>query len=222
MVAQFRPVAIERKAARPKRNSDTDFAMAQRLSQVFPSSRLAAVSPALLVQNRLLAREEQGISRSENELREVDQKYDSRIHQRPIGQSGSPRAVPASASGNCCTPVPVSSVATAIAFRGCMIHALAGLPMFAFANADSMALTSAMIAAGVLPDEARVSLGSRAARTPAGAIADAGASLRKCSSSVGAAARGTHDCESDGGADRVCEEPRSAGAQRMGLRRRRL
>src|SRR6266478_1793302 len=36
---------------------------------------------------------------------------------------------------------------------------------------------------------------------------------------VRAATRGEHDCESDGVADRVCQEPRSGGAQRMGLRR---
>src|SRR6267142_906866 len=36
---------------------------------------------------------------------------------------------------------------------------------------------------------------------------------------VRAATRGVHDCESDSIADRVRQEPRSGGAQRMGLRR---
>src|SRR5882672_7950920 len=36
---------------------------------------------------------------------------------------------------------------------------------------------------------------------------------------VGAAARGEHDREPDGVADRVCPGPRSGGAQRVGLRR---
>src|ERR1700680_1217446 len=39
---------------------------------------------------------------------------------------------------------------------------------------------------------------------------------------VGAAARGEHDREPDGVADRVRPGPRSGGAQRMGLRRCRL
>src|SRR2546425_5618145 len=39
---------------------------------------------------------------------------------------------------------------------------------------------------------------------------------------VRAATRGEHDCESDGVADRVRQEPRSGGAQRVGLRRCRL
>src|SRR5215831_18873238 len=36
---------------------------------------------------------------------------------------------------------------------------------------------------------------------------------------VRAATRGEHDCESDGFADRVRQESRSGGAQRVGLRR---
>src|SRR5262245_39770084 len=43
-----------------------------------------------------------------------------------------------------------------------------------------------------------------------------------CSSVLGAAARGTYDCEPDRGADRVREQARSAGAQAVDLRRRRL
>jgi len=38
----------------------------------------------------------------------------------------------------------------------------------------------------------------------------------------GAAARGAHDREPDGGADRVCEQSRSGSAQGVGFRRRRL
>src|SRR3954449_2998312 len=37
-----------------------------------------------------------------------------------------------------------------------------------------------------------------------------------------ATARGEHDCEPDGGADRVCPKPRSGSAQRVGVRRWRL
>src|SRR6266496_188483 len=36
---------------------------------------------------------------------------------------------------------------------------------------------------------------------------------------VRAATRGEYDCEPDGGADRVRQEPQSGGAQRVGLRR---
>src|SRR6516225_1152368 len=36
---------------------------------------------------------------------------------------------------------------------------------------------------------------------------------------VGAAARGEHDCEPDSCADRVCQEARSRGTRRVGLRR---
>ena len=44
-----------------------------------------------------------------------------------------------------------------------------------------------------------------------------GSNLRK--GVVRAATRGEHDCEPDGIADRVRQEPRSGGAQRVGLRR---
>src|SRR5215471_19785491 len=40
-----------------------------------------------------------------------------------------------------------------------------------------------------------------------------------CSGFVRAAARGKHDCESNGGTDPVGSGPRSGGAQRMGFRR---
>jgi len=40
-----------------------------------------------------------------------------------------------------------------------------------------------------------------------------------CKGIVRAATRGEHDCEPDGIADRVRQEPRSGGAQRVGLRR---
>src|SRR5947199_5586139 len=44
-----------------------------------------------------------------------------------------------------------------------------------------------------------------------------GSNLRK--SFVRAATRGEHDCEPDGVADRVRQEPRSGGSRRVGLRR---
>ena len=44
-----------------------------------------------------------------------------------------------------------------------------------------------------------------------------GGNLRK--GVVRAATRGEHDCEPDGVADRVRQEPRSGGTQRVGLRR---
>ncbi len=44
-----------------------------------------------------------------------------------------------------------------------------------------------------------------------------GGNLRK--GIVRAATRGEHDCEPDGVADRVRQEPRFGGAQRVGLRR---
>src|SRR5271167_40941 len=39
---------------------------------------------------------------------------------------------------------------------------------------------------------------------------------------LGSAARRTHDCEPDGGADRVREESRVGGSEGVGVRRRRL
>src|SRR4051812_47540931 len=43
-----------------------------------------------------------------------------------------------------------------------------------------------------------------------------------CPGVLRAAARGTHHCEPNGGAGRIREEPRSGGAQGVGVRRRRL
>jgi len=40
-----------------------------------------------------------------------------------------------------------------------------------------------------------------------------------CSGFIGAATRGEHDRKPDGVADRVRQEPRAGGAQRIGLRR---
>src|SRR6266487_1439749 len=40
-----------------------------------------------------------------------------------------------------------------------------------------------------------------------------------CQGFVRAATRGEYDCQPDGSADRVRQEPRSGGAQRVGLRR---
>src|ERR1700690_3447988 len=40
-----------------------------------------------------------------------------------------------------------------------------------------------------------------------------------CSSVLAAAARGTYDCEPDGGADRVRDQPRSGSPEGGGLRR---
>src|SRR5713101_8162837 len=51
-------------------------------------------------------------------------------------------------------------------------------------------------------------------------VHEAGGDLR--SSVLGSAARGTHDCEPDGSADRVREEPRAGGSEGVDLRRRRL
>src|SRR5258706_10960798 len=43
-----------------------------------------------------------------------------------------------------------------------------------------------------------------------------------CARLFGAAAGGAHDCEPDGGADRVGEDARAGGADGVDLRRRRL
>src|ERR1700694_4498128 len=43
-----------------------------------------------------------------------------------------------------------------------------------------------------------------------------------CSSILGTATRGKNDCESDGGTDRVCQDPWPAGANGVGVRRRRI
>src|SRR6266446_3861674 len=43
-----------------------------------------------------------------------------------------------------------------------------------------------------------------------------------CTGVVGAATRGEHDREPDGGADRVCEDSRVGSSEAMGVRRRRL
>jgi|SRR5271166_216865 len=51
-------------------------------------------------------------------------------------------------------------------------------------------------------------------------VYEVGGDLR--SSVLGSAARGTHDCEPDGSANRVREEPRAGGAEGVDLRRRRL
>src|SRR5215471_120274 len=51
-------------------------------------------------------------------------------------------------------------------------------------------------------------------------VAEVGGDLR--SDVLGAAARGTHDCEPDGGVDRVREDSRAGGSAAMGLRRPRL
>src|ERR1700747_1218777 len=51
-------------------------------------------------------------------------------------------------------------------------------------------------------------------------VHEAGGDLR--ARVLGAATRGTHDREPDGGVDRVCEEPRTGGAEGVGVRRRRL
>src|SRR5260370_35222489 len=51
-------------------------------------------------------------------------------------------------------------------------------------------------------------------------VHEVGGDLR--SSVLGSAARGTHDCEPDGSADRVREEPRAGGSEGVDLRRRRL
>src|SRR4029453_4937938 len=51
-------------------------------------------------------------------------------------------------------------------------------------------------------------------------VHEAGSDLR--ARVFGAATRGTHDREPDGGADRVCEEPRVRGAEGVGVGRRRL
>src|ERR1700694_3466803 len=51
-------------------------------------------------------------------------------------------------------------------------------------------------------------------------VHEIGGDLR--SSVLGAAARGTHDCEPNGSADRVCEEPRAEGSEGVDPRRRRL
>src|SRR6516162_885982 len=69
----------------------------------------------------------------------------------------------------------------------------------------------------LVPTQQRL-VGARRVREEA--VDEVGSDL--CSSVLGAAARGTHDCESDGGVDRVREESRAGGSAGMGLRRPRL